>query len=146
MAASIQPHFHLVDTATPGDSTTDGEWKAMAPNLKPQALPSPAVYAKILDAIDGTRHFHILKDGADPILTEDWQLLVRCADWSTYETLRDYLGTLKYFIPHYHDPAAHNSYTTYIYVAKINEIKSPGPTMPVLYVPLYLIDASRAAS
>ena len=33
MAASVQDHFHLVDSAAPGDAITTDEWKAMAPNF-----------------------------------------------------------------------------------------------------------------
>jgi hypothetical protein len=146
MVASVQDHFHLVESATPGDTTTTGEWKASAQNLKPQATPIPSVKATVIDALDGTRHFHVLKDGADPIVYEDWQILVRCPTWSDYETLRGYLGKTKYFVSPIHDPAAHNSYTTKVFVARVAEIKAQGPMMSVLYVPIFLADASREAS
>lgn len=143
MAASFQDHFHIVDSATPGDATTTGEWKAMAPNMKPKALPHYTVIAAPQRALDGTLRPHVLKDGADPVIFTSWAILVRCPTWGNVETWRDMLGELWYLIPPYHDAAAHNSYTQQVLVHKIGEIASPGPTVPVIYLPVTLVDASQ---
>jgi len=143
MAASWQDHLHIVSSATPGNETTTGEWKGSAPNLKPRVLPEYYAMATVRRSLDGTFHAHVLQDGEGPIVFKDWVALVRCDDWADVETWRDYLGTSVYFIYHYHDPVAHNSYTQKVFVDKIGEPQPAGPSFSYILLPVHLTDASQ---
>jgi hypothetical protein len=143
MAASLQSHFHIVDSATPGDTTTTGEWVSMAPGLKPKSVPEYKVIASPRRTLTGVLRPHVLKSGSTPVLITDYSLFVKCSTWTEVETWRDYLGTTKYLIYHWHDPNAHNSYTQQVYIDKIGEPQIPGPTFPVIYLPVHLMDASQ---
>lgn len=147
MAVSIQDHIHIVDTATPGDGTTTGEWAGVASGGKPRDLPQYSVFVAPRRALDGTIHIHVLNDdGGDPVLIQNWELLVWCETWADVETWRDMLGKIKYFIYHYHDPAAHNSYTQRVLIDSLG-IPQPGSTQyDWIQLPAHLTDASQEES
>lgn len=144
MAASLQDHFHILDTI-PEAETTTGEWTAMAPNLRPSLVPRPAVIASPMRALDGTFYAHVLQDESGPVLIKDWSGVVKCATWADVNTWMSYLGAYKYFIYNHHDPEAHAAYVQRVYVNSIEELRSPGPTTPVFYLGFTLLDASQEA-
>lgn len=145
MPASLQDHFHLCLTATPGDVTTEYQWKAYAQGLKPRAAPDPTVVMNARIAISGKRHFHVLTDGVGaPIIYMDWAIQVKLPDPATdLATWASYLGTTMYYISHTHDPAAHNSYTMKVRVGQLGEYQPQGPLLSVASIVVRLLDDTR---
>lgn len=148
MVASIQNHFHILDSASPGDATTTGEWSGVADQgNKPQDLPEFQVFVAPRRALDATFHPHrLLDDSGDPVLIQNWQLVVWCTDWADVLTWRDMLGKIKYFIYHYHDPAAHNSYTQRVMIDQLGIPRPRGPLYEWIELPVHLTDASQEES
>jgi len=140
MAASWQDHFHLLDAA-PDPAEATGEWTAMAPNLKPTGMPEHYVIAAPKRALDGTLRPHVLKSGATPVLFTDWTIMVKIASHAALDTWAGYLGKTMYFVPNYHDPAAHADYDRLVFVEKVDTPVSPGPTVPAMYLLVHLVDA-----
>lgn len=140
MAASLQDHFHLLASA-PDPGETGGQWTAMAPNLKPTNMPEHYVIAAPARALDGTLRAHVLKSGSTPVLFTDWTVLVKIESQTDLDTWAGYLGKTMYFVPNYHDQAAHGSYDRIVFVEKVDRAESPGPTQPVFYLLVHLIDA-----
>ncbi|NIV33093.1 MAG: hypothetical protein GWN58_27690 [Anaerolineae bacterium] len=113
----------------------------MAPNLRPSAMPEHYVIAAPARALDGTLRPHVLKSGATPILFTDWTVRVKIDNQSQLSTWASYLGKVMYFVPNYHDQAAHDSYDCLVFVEKVDPVESPGPTQPVMYLNVRLVDA-----
>lgn len=144
MAASVQDHFHILDSATPGNATVTGEWDGVAPNAKPRNLPQYQVFVSPRRALDATIHIHSLTDDAgDPVLINDWSLLVWCETWADVETWRDMLGKVKYFIYHYHDAVAHNDYTQRVLIDQIGTPQPGSVRYDWIELPVHLTDASQ---
>jgi len=142
MTASVQDHCHLVSSASPGDSTTSGEWTITATGLKPKLVPRYGISASPRRSLDGTLHPHVLKSGGVPLMTTDWSFEIRCDSLADETTLSAYLGTTMYFIPPNHDAAAHNSYTQAVFVSSVGPATYLGPMLTVIHVPMNLLDAS----
>ncbi len=145
MAASWQDHFHIVTVADPGNTTTTGEWKGGAPNLKPKVLPDFYAISAPRRALDGTFYAHTLQDDSGVVVFKDWQALARCDDWAEVQSWRDILGQIRYFIYHYHDAAAHNDYTQRVFIDQLGEPQPAGPQFNYIYMPVHMTDASQEA-
>jgi len=145
LSASLQDHFHLCPTASPGDATTSYQWKAYAQGLKPRATPDPTIIMNMRPAVSGKRHFHVLTDGVgDPIMYNDWVIQVKLPDALVdLDTWKGYLGTVMYYIPHTHDPASHNAYTTKVVVGQLGEFQASGTTYAVASLVARLLDDTR---
>lgn len=143
MAASWQDHFHILDTASPDEDTTSGEWPGAAPSLQPRVVPQYQVIAAPRYSLNGTLHSHVLSDGSGPIVLNNWQVLVRCASWTDVETWAGYLGQIKYFVFHYHDPDAHSSYTQRVLIDQISEVEGKGTEFNYIALPVHLKDATE---
>jgi hypothetical protein len=114
----------------------------MAPGLRPRVVPVYEVRAAPRYSLDGNLAAHVLKDGANPALFKNWDVLVKCADWDDVETWAGYLGTIKFFIFHWHDAAAHNSYTQRVLINRIGEMSPRGTSFNVINLPIHLLDAT----
>ena len=147
MAASLQDHFHLM-VSEPDQAESSNEFKALSPGYKPKATPEPSVIAAPSRALDGTFRAHILSDLSGPVVFENWSILVKLDSWpADYTTLKALLGKTLYYVPHYHDPAAHRSYDVKVFFEKIGAIELQGPQITGgLHVPIYLVDATPEAS
>lgn len=143
MAASFQDHFHMLDTATPGEETEDGEWRGMAPDLRPRVLPLFAIAGAPRRALSGVLRPYVLPDASGPILFKNWAVLVKCATWADVETWASYLGKVKYFIYHYHDPLHHNSYTQKVWVDAMDPPEVLGPSFTHIMLSIHLTDNSQ---
>jgi len=140
MAASWQDHIHILTAAPDADEAT-GEWSVMAKGLKPTGMPEHSVIAVPRRALDGTLRAHVLQSAGTPVLLTDYTLMVKCDAITDVSTWSGYLGTTKYFVPAYHDAAAHDDYDVLVLVEKIGVPESPGPLAPVFYLPVRLTDA-----
>lgn len=146
MAASLQDHFHLM-TSAPVAAESTGEYKALAPGNKPKAMPEPSIIAAPARALDGTFRPHILTDISGPMVFEDWSILVKLDTWPTdYTTLVGMLGKTVYYVPNYHDPAAHGDYDVLMLFDKVGSITQNGPQITGGFnVAIHLMDATPEA-
>lgn len=140
MAASWQNHVHLM-TSAPDPAETTNEWTVMAPNLKPTGMPEHYVIAAPRRAINGTLRAHVLQSGGVPVLFTDYTPRIKVDSMTNLDTLSALLGKTVYYVPAYHDPAAHGSYDVQVLVEKMTTPEAPGPLVPVLYVMVHLTDA-----
>ena len=143
MAASVQDHFHLLESATPGNETTANEWRGMAPDMRPRVLPLFSIAGAPRRSLNGKLRAYVLQDGDGPIVFKDWAVLVKCADWSEVETWAGYIGDYRYFVYNYHDPVLHNSYTQRVWVDFVEEPQVTGPLYSHIMLNVHLTDASQ---
>ena len=83
---------------------------------------------------------HPIRDGANAKVFKNWTVMLKCDTWPEVQTLFGYLGRSMYFIPNYHDSAAHNSYTQAVFVDSVREVHIKGPTIVTTAIVLHLTD------
>jgi len=141
MAADWQDHFHLLEMA-PASGETNGEYKALAPSMKPRAMPEPMVIAAPRRALDGTFRAHVLQSGGVPVRFVDWSILVKLDTWPEYEALTALLGKTLYYVPNYHDQAAHDGDVQLVFFDKVGQLEMQGPLVNGgIHIPIHLVDA-----
>jgi hypothetical protein len=140
MAASWQDHVHLM-TSAPIDAETTGEWTVLAKNLKPTGLPESSVIAAPRRALDGTLRAHVLQSAGTPVLFVDYTPVLKIDDEATRLVLEGLLGTTLYYVPAFHDPAAHTAYDGQVFFDRMSIPESPGPTVPYMVIAVHLMDA-----
>jgi len=140
MAAAWQDHVHIMATRPAQDEGTTYEYAVSAKNLRPTGLPEYTVIASPRRALDGTLRTHTLQSAGSPILFIDYTPVIRVNSISDIATLAALLGTTVYYVPNYHDQAAHQSYERQVFFDKMGVPESPGPTVPYLFVPTHFVD------
>jgi len=140
MAAEWQDHIHIMATRPAQDEGTTYEYAVSAKNLRPTGLPEYQVIAAPRRALDGTLRSHVLQSGGSPVLFIDYSPILRLDGLTALEALSLLLGTTVYYVPNYHDQAAHQTYERQVFFDKMGVPESPGPTVPYLFVPTHFVD------
>lgn len=142
MAASIQDHFHILD-AEPDAVTTTGEWYAAAEGGSPEFWPVPMVFAAPTWSLDGSTFYsHVLESEGSPVMKKNYNFTVYLESWVDYETWQGYLGTTKYLVPVYHDPAAHDDYDVLVYIEALGQPETKSYRYQYIRLPVKALAAA----
>jgi len=140
MAAAWQDHIHIMITQPAQDEGTTYEYAVSAKSLKPTGMPEKTVIAAPRRALDGTLRPHVLQAAGTPILFTDYTPVLRLDDLATFNTLAALVGTTVWYVPSYHDQAAHQIVACQVYFDKLGVPESPGPVVPYILVPAHFVD------
>jgi len=142
MVASWQNHFHLL--VTPPDPVEADQYVSLAPGANMAARPEVMVIAAPRRALNGVFRAHVLMEGANPLLINDWTVLSRFEDWAAYQAFLLLLGKTLYFIYNWHDPLAHDDYDQLVFFDTVGQPTLRGQhAQGGIDVPVHLVDASQ---
>ena len=140
MAADIQDHFHLMATLPDAGELTN-EWESTAEGgIRPTMIPEEMIFASPKYSITGQLYTHVLLDGADPVQKKNWAFETSLNDYADMLTWLEFAGKEMYFVPHYHDQADHQSYSTYVFVQQVLEPRVVGVQYDQIDVPVRLLE------
>jgi len=141
LSAEVQDHFHLM-TTYPDQGESTAEYEASAADFKPSLIPQVQVFISPRWSRTGKMWPHILKDGANPVQKDNFELAVLLTDYSDLVTWLQFSGKEMYFVPNYHDQAVHQSYAKYVLVSRIGKADVKGVKYDSIILPIELLDLS----